>query len=286
MISGKVIGEFMQVINSNQFVAQAGPIQIQIVSRNSTAQALNIPSVSQLTFEHDGRAEITGSGFKEQTTVKIWLFSTPTYLGEFPVDVSGSFNAALLVVNTLPVGQHTLQINGVTPDNRIFSQSLPVTVKAKTKTVVVKKAAKKPLATINAVVIGVTAESVTFSFTQLDQAAKYRVFLFNGETNRLIRAVEVSKTRIALGKLEKSTRYALTIIAYDGANKQLAKTSGTGLIFTTLEQNPVRPKISILCSLPGRSIRVIGVNPKCPTGYSSEENFAPLGAIISKISRN
>ncbi len=284
MVNGKVIGEFIQIVNATQLVAQAGPIQIQIVSRNSTAQVLEIPSVTQLVLEHDGRAEIAGSGFKEQTTVKIWLFSTPTYLGEFPVGASGVFTAALRIINTLPVGQHTLQINGITPDNRIFSQSLPVIVKAKTP-VVLKTRVKRALPTINAVLLGVTANSVTFSYTQIEKASKYRIFITNVDSGRLVRAVEASRTRVAIARLLNGTRYSLIVIAYDNANKQIARISGTGLAFTTLERNPQRPKISIICALPGRSMRVTGVNPKCPTGYSSEESFAPLGAIISKIGR-
>lgn len=115
---------------------------------------------------------------------------------------------------------------------------------------------------------------------------KYRVFVTNGDSGRLVRAVEVNKVRVVLANLTNGTRYSIIVIGYDGANNVLARTLGTGLTFTTLAKNPVRPKITILCSLPGRSIRVIGFNPKCPTGYSSEENFATLGAIISKIARN
>ncbi|CAB4548564.1 unannotated protein [freshwater metagenome] len=285
MVNGRVVGEFLQIINTNQLVAQAGPIQIQIVSRNASAKAIQIPSVTQLVLEHGGKAEINGNGFKDQSSVKIWLFSTPTYLGEFPVDASGAFNAALLVINTLPVGQHTLQINGITPDNRIFSQSLPVFVKAKT-TPSAKQPIKRVLPSINAVILGLTANSITFSYTEIDKASKYRIFITNVDSGRLVRAVEASRTRVVLANLIKSTRYSLIVIAYDNANKQIARMPGTGLAFTTLESNPQRPKISIICALPGRSMRVTGVNPKCPTGYSSEESFAPLGAIISKIGRN
>ena len=150
----------------------------------------------------------------------------------------------------------------------------------------VKKVAKKPLPVINAVIIGRTANTVTFSYTPIEKAAKYRIFITNLDSGRLVRAVEASRTRVALARLLKSTRYSIIVIAYDNENKVLARSAGTGLPFTTLEANPERPKISILCALPGRSIRVTGVNPKCPTGYSSEESFAPLGAIISKVAAN
>jgi len=286
LLDGRIVGEFIRVINTTQLVTESVGIQLQIVSRSSAARALTIPTSNTLTLEHDGRVEIAGNGFKEQSTVKIWLFSTPTYLGEFPIDSSGAFNAALLVINTLPVGQHTLQINGITPDNQIFSQSLPVIVQAK-KGATVKRVIKKvPLPIINGVLLAVGANTVTFTFTEVPKAAKYRIFITNVDSARLVRAVEVSKTRIALGRLLNNTRYSLIVIAYDSANKELAKMRGVGLAFTTLEKSPPRPKITITCALPGRSMRVTGVNPKCPTGYSSEEGFPTLGAIIAKVGQS
>jgi len=285
LIDGKRVSENIQVINSIQLVTQSQGIQLQIVSRASDAKALNIPSTTGLILEHDGRAEIAGAGFKEQTTVKIWLFSTPTYLGEFPVDTNGGFNAALTVINTLPVGQHTLQINGITPDNKIFSQSLPVIIQAKTAAKILKKRAKVQLLNIKAVTIGLSATSVTFAFTQIENSAKYRIFVTDVGTGRLVRAVESFKTRVALSRLTAGTSYTLLVIAYNSANKEIAKMNAPGLAFTTLAKNPPRPKISIICAVPGKSIRVTGVKPKCPTGYSADENFAPLGALVSKIGR-
>ena len=285
LIDGKVIGEFVRVVDSTRLISESRGIQLQIVAQTSTATPIAIPSGTQLLLEHDGQAQINGDGFKEQSLVRIWIFSTPTYLGEFRVNASGAFNAELYVMNTLPVGRHTLQINGITPDNKVFSQSLPVLVQAKSATGT-KKVTKKVVPPLNSVIIGVTANTVTFGYTSIEKAFKYRIFITNVDSGRLVRAVEATRTRVTLAKLIKNTRYSIIVIAYDTENKVLARSRGTGLPFTTLESNPKRPKISILCALPGRSMRVTGVNPKCPTGYSSEESFAPLGAIISKVERN
>ena len=284
LIDGRAIGEFVRVVDSTKLVSETRGIQLELVAQTSAAKPIAIPSGTQLLLEHEGTAAINGNGFKEQSTVKVWIFSTPTYLGEFPVDSRGVFNAKLFVVNTLPVGQHTLQINGITPDNKVFSQSLPVFVQAKSSAA--KKVIKKALPTINPFIIGVTANTVTFGYSPVERANKYRIFITNLDSGRLVRAVEASRTRVTLARLIKSTRYSMLVIAYDGENKAIARTSGTGLPFTTLENNPTRPKITITCAMPARSMRVTGVNPKCPTGYTSEESFAPLGAIISKVVGN
>ena len=286
LLDGKAVEETIRVVNNTQLITESQGIQLQIVAKTFDAKPLAIPSSTQLVVEHEGVAEVAGAGFKPSTSVKVWLFSDPIYLGEFPVDLNGAFNAALQVLKTLPVGEHVLQINGVTTENKIFSQSLPIVIKAKTIPPVVKKKKEVkliPLPKINAVLFGLSKSTVTFAFTNFEKATLYRIFITNTDSGKLVRAVNASKTRIQLAKLKPKTNYAVRVIAYGADGMEIARMDAPGLTFTTLTTNPVLPKVTIKCVGPKGRLNVKAVRPKCPSGFTQDETFAPLGATIARI---
>ena len=55
-------------------------------------------------------------------------------LGETEVKPDGSFDVAFLIPANMPAGNHTLQINGVTANNEVVTQTMGVLVEAKTPT--------------------------------------------------------------------------------------------------------------------------------------------------------
>lgn len=59
-----------------------------------------------------GATTFSGSGYKPGSTIDVWMFSTPSYLGSLTVGADGSFSGQLNVP-ALSAGEHTLQLNGV-----------------------------------------------------------------------------------------------------------------------------------------------------------------------------
>ena len=85
--------------------------------------------VVQVTQDSVGSA--SGEGFMPGTTASVWMFSDPTLLGTVTVGEDGSFTAEFQVDSTyLPVGTHTLQIQGVGDDGYIKAANLGVDVQA------------------------------------------------------------------------------------------------------------------------------------------------------------
>ena len=85
--------------------------------------------VVQVTQDSVGSA--SGLGFRPGTTASVWMFSDPTLLGTVTVAEDGSFTAEFQVDSTyLPVGTHTLQIQGVGDDGYIKAANLGVDVQA------------------------------------------------------------------------------------------------------------------------------------------------------------
>ena len=55
---------------------------------------------------------VTGSGFKPNSKVAVWMFSSPRSFGFVTTDANGSFAAEVPMPDNIPPGDHTAQING------------------------------------------------------------------------------------------------------------------------------------------------------------------------------
>ena len=69
-----------------------------------------------------------GSGLASNTEFAVYLFSEPTPLGVGKTNDRGEFFVSFEVENEIPLGDHTLQVNGLLNDGRTSSVSVPVTV--------------------------------------------------------------------------------------------------------------------------------------------------------------
>jgi uncharacterized repeat protein (TIGR02543 family) len=139
IVDGVVRVEQVKIINQTTVKTELSGVAIEIKSLDSKNVDKKVDSSSTLVFEQTGQASIVGAGFKPVSTIRVWIFSEPTYLGEIPVSPDGSFDAKLLVPSTLPIGNHTLQINGVSPSDELISQTLGVVVVASGASVAVNK---------------------------------------------------------------------------------------------------------------------------------------------------
>ena len=92
------------------------------------SQISDVDASATLTLFLKERVFVSGSGFKPNSKVDVWLFSTPTYLGEVDVDGNGDFEGTLTVPETVSVGPHTLQVTGLSADDKSRSISVGVMV--------------------------------------------------------------------------------------------------------------------------------------------------------------
>jgi hypothetical protein len=80
-----------------------------------------------LILEEDGLANVTGVGFEPGSSVYVWLFSEPRFLGELTVNADGTF-AGSVALGDVEIGEHTLQVNGVSQQGSQRSANLGVVV--------------------------------------------------------------------------------------------------------------------------------------------------------------
>ncbi|MBU6245622.1 MAG: putative Ig domain-containing protein [Actinomycetales bacterium] len=81
-----------------------------------------------LVLHQDRVAQVDGTGFLPNSEVRLFVFSTPRYIGSVTTDASGNFSGQVQIPMDLEVGRHTLQANGYTPDRKVRSLSLGVQV--------------------------------------------------------------------------------------------------------------------------------------------------------------
>ena len=80
----------------------------------------------QLTMGRTVTLEVTG--FAPGQPIYLWLFSDPTEMGYVTADKNGNFSGTVPVPGGLPIGSHTMQVNGVSADGSVRSVALGVTL--------------------------------------------------------------------------------------------------------------------------------------------------------------
>ncbi len=82
-----------------------------------------------IVVEHRNFITVTGEGFLPNSDAVAWLFSEPRRLGVVRVRADGSFEESLQISEDVPVGDHTTQVNGLTPSGDVRSLNLAVEVR-------------------------------------------------------------------------------------------------------------------------------------------------------------
>jgi hypothetical protein len=82
----------------------------------------------RLQIAQGNLVEAQGDGLAPNTEFAVYMFSEPTLLGIGRTNDKGEFFVSFTLVNEMPIGNHTLQVNGLMVDGRTSSVSLPVIV--------------------------------------------------------------------------------------------------------------------------------------------------------------
>jgi hypothetical protein len=87
--------------------------------KSGQTRPLTKESVIQVFNDSAARVEVTG--FSPNSPVEAWLFSTPVRLGSGYTNAEGNFSGEFAISENIPVGRHSLQINGVDKDGQVTS---------------------------------------------------------------------------------------------------------------------------------------------------------------------
>ena len=111
-------------------IVEGDGFTISLSALSGAGESPNLNSDGKLILNAQSVASFSGTGFKPNSKVVIWLFSEPTELGTVLTDSNGSFVGNLPLPSQILAGEHTVQLNGLTPSGETRSVSVGVIVAA------------------------------------------------------------------------------------------------------------------------------------------------------------
>ena len=120
----------LQVQNTGRGFGFAGDgYEISIASSDDDAVSTSANGELVLKLVRDEKTVVSGNGFKPATRADVYLFSEPTLVGSVTINEDGNFYGEFnLDSELIPVGNHTLQIQGVGTDGYVKAANMGVVV--------------------------------------------------------------------------------------------------------------------------------------------------------------
>ena len=129
--NGSPVGvELVPTVEQSGYILSGDGWQVELEATDSSGSPLKLDESGNIILNDDRFVEFSGTGFAPGSLVKVWLFSDPAELSQLTADSSGSFTGRALVPSATPVGEHTIQLNGISKDGQLRSVALGVVVQA------------------------------------------------------------------------------------------------------------------------------------------------------------
>ena len=136
--------------------------EINVQGKNVVGDPAPLDSNGHIVMFPGLFAKTFGSGFKPNSEVRMYLFSTPILLGTFFTDKNGEFAYSAVIPAGISTGLHMIQVNGVTTNNKVRSATIGVTVAKLPNDVILKTVEGNTLAQVD---IPETNAKSTLTFT-------------------------------------------------------------------------------------------------------------------------
>lgn len=107
---------------------EADTWKLTLGAANTNNEPLKLDTENRVVVERELTAITVGTGFKPGTEVQLYIFSTPFYLGSAPVKADGTFEKTSKLPSTIELGEHVIQVNGISPNNEVRSANFEVVV--------------------------------------------------------------------------------------------------------------------------------------------------------------
>ena len=95
---------------SNAIVISAGPIKASFAGLDSQGKIVSLDKNGGIALKPGSKIRLKASGFKANSKLNAWMFSTPRLLGSVIADGTGNIDAYFEVPKDLAAGQHRITI--------------------------------------------------------------------------------------------------------------------------------------------------------------------------------
>ena len=99
---------------------------LDLIGRDRRGTNAELDAAGNIVFREGHQAYTSGTGFKPNSTVNVYIFSTPILIGTVQTDKAGSFEGQFALPSGLEAGAHTVQVDGFAPDSSVRTANMPV----------------------------------------------------------------------------------------------------------------------------------------------------------------
>ena len=108
------------------YVLKGEGFEVVLAATSKSGEPLKLDESGNIILNDERVAKFSGSGFAPGSIIKVWLFSEPTELREVIADANGEFSGEAAVPADAPMGEHTIQLNGITQNGELRSVAMGV----------------------------------------------------------------------------------------------------------------------------------------------------------------
>ncbi|MEN9989528.1 MAG: hypothetical protein RL508_507 [Actinomycetota bacterium] len=105
---------------------QGSSWSLDLIGRNRNGVNVELDAAGNIVFRQGHQAYTSGTGFKPNSTVNVYIFSTPILIGTVQTNAEGSFEGSFALPSGLEPGAHTVQVDGYAPDGSVRTANMPV----------------------------------------------------------------------------------------------------------------------------------------------------------------
>ena len=127
-VGGEIQASRLVVVDNTSLQLVTADGGVLSVQANDGENPIPVDKSGKVQMVRSNGVETKGVGLSPNSEFSVYLFSDPTLLGVGKADAQGKFNASFLVDKDFPLGNHTLQINGMLANGKTSSISMPVSV--------------------------------------------------------------------------------------------------------------------------------------------------------------
>jgi len=120
--------QLVKTDSKNGYVLIGDGWEVSLEATDSSGEPLLLDENGNIILNADRFVQFSGNGFAPGSIVKVWLFSEPNELSEVLADENGNFIGKALIPESVPTGEHTIQLNGLTQDGQLRSVALGVLI--------------------------------------------------------------------------------------------------------------------------------------------------------------
>jgi hypothetical protein len=101
---------------NNELTVSAAGYSVTIAAVDADGNVMPLSADGSVLVEPNDRIRISGSGFADGANVDVWMFSTPTLLGNVEVSADGTLAATYRVPEDTERGEHRISLVGKDSD--------------------------------------------------------------------------------------------------------------------------------------------------------------------------